>query len=248
MMGKWAGFQVAIAGALLACGAGRAAEAGQGAAAGRFVPPAVVEAALSPSAPSLAAAIQTPATAQSPTVAQPPAASRAQAGTRSSESQGHAPETEEIPVVSIERIRALLASDSIFGVERLSPDDLRPVFRSRVEERAFKLPEFVATLDAGFEAVPPGGLTQHEINRLITPDMYRGMAVFTNQEVLRVMALALRNALLLRGLGWAIDKGKDIWADRQVERVREEIRQEIAAIEAEKRRQASRIKRPDSRP
>jgi hypothetical protein len=152
--------------------------------------------------------------------------------------------TGDVPVVSIERILVLLESGSIFGVERLSPNDLRPVYRSRVEERAFKLPDFVSTLGSGFVAVPPGGLTQYEIDRLITPDMYRGMAVFTNQEVLRVMALALRNALLLRGLSWAVDKGKDAWDAHQVERIRDEIRKEIAAIEEENRRKASEIKTP----
>ena len=160
---------------------------------------------------------------------------------------GQTPPDADVPVVSLVRIRALLAGGSTFTIGKLSPDDTRPVFRSRVDEKAFKLPDLKTRLNTGFEAVPPGGLTQYEINRLITPDMYRGMAVFTNKEVLRVMALALRNALLLRGIGWAVDKGMDAWDQHQVERIREEIRQEIAAIEEENRRKAAEIKTPDSR-
>ena len=155
------------------------------------------------------------------------------------------PPAEGVPVVSLERINRLLGSESTFSVDRLPPEELRPIYRSRVEERAFKLPDFRATLDVGFTAVPPGGLNQYEINRLVTPDMYRGMALFTNSEVLRVMALALRNALLLRGLGWAVDKGMDAWDRRQVEQMREQIKKEIEAIEEENRRKAAEIKTPD---
>ena len=158
---------------------------------------------------------------------------------------GQSPQDTDVPVVSLVRIRALLAGGSAFTIGDLTPEDRRPVFRSRVDEKAFKLPDLKARLNTGFEAVPPGGLTQYEINRLITPDMYRGMAVFTNKEVLRVMALALRNALLLRGLGWAVDKGMDAWDQRQVEQIREEIRKEIAAIDEENRRKAAEIKPPD---
>lgn len=114
----------------------------------------------------------------------------------------------------------------------LSADDIRPIFRSRVDEKYFTLPSLSETLHRDYAVLPPGGLTRWEINRLTRPGTYPGMSS-AGVDVLGVLL-------------WAVEKGGKAWERYQVRRVREEIRREIAAIEeANRRKAAADAKAPD---
>lgn len=140
---------------------------------------------------------------------------------------------------ALERIKAAVAKGPGLDLGPTpSPDppdttaDGRPIYRSHAEATLFKMPDFKDTLNFGFEAIPPGGRDLYEFNRLVTPPEFRGVAMFTNREVVKVMALALRNALALKAIRWTAAKTFEVIHEQELQKIREEIRAELAAIDA----------------
>lgn len=147
---------------------------------------------------------------------------------------------------SLERIKTAIAKGPGLDLGPIpTPDspettaDGKPIYRSRAEATLFKMPDFKETLKFGFEPIPPGGRDLYEFNRLVTPPEFRGVAMFTNQEVLKVMALALRNALALKAIRWTAAQTFEVLHERELQKIREEIRTELAAIDAASKKGAA---------
>jgi hypothetical protein len=68
--------------------------------------------------------------------------------------------------------------------------------------------------------VPNAGMTHQEFLNMVTPDEFRGMAMFTNKEAMVITATSL-------ALQWALMKAVDKQKDARDERAKNAARQEV---------------------
>lgn len=112
------------------------------------------------------------------------------------------------------------------------PESSRPVFRIEILERKPTLEEILGS-DYLRGPVPAGGMSHQEFIDMVTPDEFRGVAMFTNKEAMTIAATSL-------ALQWALLKAVDTLRDARTERAKEAARQEVAeamrAIEEARRK------------
>jgi hypothetical protein len=106
------------------------------------------------------------------------------------------------------------------------------VFRIEILERKPTLEEILGS-DYLRGPVPAAGLSHQEFLNMVTPDEFRGVAMFTNKEAMTIAATSL-------ALQWALLKAVDTLRDARTERAKEAARQEVAeamrAIEEARRK------------
>jgi hypothetical protein len=108
------------------------------------------------------------------------------------------------------------------GISRpaaIKPQETRPVFR--VEVIANK-PSIVDILGPDYliGPVPYGGMTHAEFLNMVTPDEFRGYAMFNNREAMTVAATSV-------ALQWALMKAVDKLQEARTERAKEAARREV---------------------
>ena len=110
----------------------------------------------------------------------------------------------------------------------------RPVFRVEVFARKPTIEDILGP-DYLRGPVPASGMTHREFLNMVTPEEFRGMAMFTNKEAMTIAAtsLALQWALMK-----AVDKLKDARTQRAKDAARQEVLEAMNAIEAAKKRKA----------
>ena len=128
----------------------------------------------------------------------------------------------ELPV-SLDRIQ-----EAISRPPAIRPTTNRPVFRVEVFARKPTLADILGP-DYLKGPVPNGGMTHQEFLNMVTPQEFRGMAMFTNKEAMTIAAtsLALQWALMK-----AVDKLKDARDERAKEAARREVLEAMNALEA----------------
>lgn len=133
----------------------------------------------------------------------------------------------ELPV-SLDRIRQALAESP-----QIKPDAVRPVFR--VEVIGDK-PTITDLLGPEFwKGTAPGmPITHQELFAMVTPEQFRGTAMFTQAEAITVMATSV-------ALQWALQKALQKYKEAKRESEREEARKEVqeALAALDKARQAA---------
>lgn len=134
-------------------------------------------------------------------------------------------ETIQLPV-SLERIQ-----EAISRPPAIRPTTNRPVFRVEVFARK---PTIEDILGPDYLKGPvPGGMTHQEFLNMVTPQEFRGMAMFSNKEAMTIAAtsLALQWALMK-----AVDKLKDARDDRAKEAARREVLDAMNALAAARKK------------
>ena len=149
-------------------------------------------------------------------------ASPQQNGTRPATTEPSAIEPIDLPV-SLERIQ-----EAISRPPAIKPSTNRPVFRVEVFARKPTIEDILGP-DYLRGPVPNSGMTHQEFLNMVTPDEFRGMAMFTNKEAMTIAAtsLALKWALMK-----AVDKLKDARTERAKEAARQEVIEAMNALEA----------------
>jgi hypothetical protein len=138
------------------------------------------------------------------------------------------PETESIELpVSLERIQ-----EAISRPPAIKPSTNRPVFRVEVFARKPTIEDILGP-DYLRGPVPNAGMTHQEFLNMVTPDEFRGMAMFTNKEAMVITATSM-------ALQWALMKAVDKLKDARDERAKNAARQEV--IEAMNALEAARKK------
>ena len=129
--------------------------------------------------------------------------------------------------VSLDRIQ-----EAVSRPRAINPETSRPVFRIEIIDRKPNVEEILGS-DYLRGPVPAGGLLHQEFLDMVTPDEYRGMAMFSNKEAMTIAAtsMALQWAVLK-----AIDKLKKAHTERAKEAARQEVAEAMKAIEAAKKR------------
>jgi hypothetical protein len=153
-------------------------------------------------------------------------ASPQQNGTRPATTEPSAIEPIDLPV-SLERIQ-----EAISRPPAIKPSTNRPVFRVEVFARKPTIEDILGP-DYLRGPVPNSGMTHQEFLNMVTPDEFRGMAMFTNKEAMTIAATSL-------ALKWALMKAVDKLKDARTERAKEAARQEV--IEAMNALEAARKK------
>ena len=153
-------------------------------------------------------------------------ASPQQNGTRPATTEPSAIEPIDLPV-SLERIQ-----EAISRPPAIKPSTNRPVFRVEVFARKPTIEDILGP-DYLRGPVPNSGMTHQEFLNMVTPDEFRGMAMFTNKEAMTIAATSL-------ALKWALMKAVDQLKDARTERAKEAARQEV--IEAMNALEAARKK------
>ena len=118
--------------------------------------------------------------------------------------------------VSLERIQEALSRPPA-----IKPSTNRPVFRVEVFARKPTVEDILGP-DYLRGPVPAGGMSHREFLDMVTPDEYRGMAMFTNREAITIAATSLT-------LQWALMKAVDKLKEARSERAKEAARQEVIA-------------------
>jgi len=149
-----------------------------------------------------------------------------QNGTRPATTEPSAIEPIDLPV-SLERIQ-----EAISRPPAIKPSTNRPVFRVEVFARKPTIEDILGP-DYLRGPVPNSGMTHQEFLNMVTPDEFRGMAMFTNKEAMTIAATSL-------ALKWALMKAVDKLKDARTERAKEAARQEV--IEAMNALEAARKK------
>jgi hypothetical protein len=132
----------------------------------------------------------------------------------------------ELPV-SLERIQ-----EAISRPPAIKPSTNRPVFRVEVFARNPTIEDILGP-DYLRGPVPNSGMTHQEFLNMVTPQEYRGMAMFSNGEAMTIAATSI-------ALQWAMMKAVDKLKKAQSERAKEAARQEV--IEALNALEAARKK------
>jgi hypothetical protein len=116
--------------------------------------------------------------------------------------------------VSLDRIRQALAEEP-----KIKPDSVRPVFRVEV---IGEKPTIVDLLGPDFwKGTAPGmPITHQELFAMVTPEQFRGTAMFTQAEAITVMATSV-------ALQWALQKALQKYKEAKRESDREEARKEV---------------------
>ena len=132
----------------------------------------------------------------------------------------------ELPV-SLERIQ-----EAISRPPAIRPTVTRPVFRVEVFARKPTIADILGP-DYLRGPVPSSGMTHQEFLNMVTPQEFRGMAMFTNKEAMTIAAtsLALQWALMK-----AVDKLKDARDERAKEAARREVLEAMNALEAARKK------------
>lgn len=129
--------------------------------------------------------------------------------------------------VSLNRIQ-----EAVQRPPAILPETSRPVFRIEILERKPTLEEILGS-DYLRGPVPAAGLSHQEFLNMVTPEEFRGMAMFTNKEAMTIAATSL-------ALQWALLKAVDTLKQARTERAKEAARQEVAeamrAIEEARRK------------
>jgi hypothetical protein len=129
--------------------------------------------------------------------------------------------------VSVDRIQRRLAK-----TPQIRPSEVTPVFRVEV---IGELPPIEVLLgpDYAWGKAPGGGMTHQEFLNMVTPEEFRGTAMFTQTEAITVMATSF-------ALQWALQKAVQKYRSAMQEREREAARKEVEeALEALDRARAS---------
>src|SRR5690606_905632 len=98
--------------------------------------------------------------------------------------------------VSLDRIQ-----EAVQRPAAILPETSRPVFRIEILERKPTLEEILGS-DYLRGPVPAAGLSHQEFLNMVTPDEFRGVAMFTNKEAMTIAATSL-------ALQWALLKAVD---------------------------------------
>ena len=122
-------------------------------------------------------------------------------------------ESIDLPV-SLERIQ-----EAISRPPAIKPSTDRPVFRVEVFAPKPTIEDILGP-DYLRGPVPNSGMTHQEFLNMVTPDEFRGMAMFTNPEAIAIAATAL-------ALKWALAKAVDKLRDAKNERAKEAARREV---------------------
>jgi hypothetical protein len=133
------------------------------------------------------------------------------------------PEQLDLPV-SIERIQKALSTPPALKVN----GDL-PTFRVEVFGRTPSIKDFIGT-DVFKGPVPRGSSAHQEFLAMVTPDEFRGYAVFTNKEGITVAVSSFGNAMLMEAAQLGIRKVQSFVKARQKEAARQEVAAALAAL------------------
>jgi hypothetical protein len=128
-------------------------------------------------------------------------------------------DTDALPV-SVDRIQRRLAK-----TPQIRPSEVTPVFRVEV---IGELPPIEVLLgpDYAWGKAPAAGMTHQEFLDMVTPEEFRGTAMFTQKEAITVMATSF-------ALQWALQKAIQKYRSATVAREREAARKEVEeALEA----------------
>ena len=136
----------------------------------------------------------------------------------------------ELPV-SLARIQ-----EAISRPPAIKPTANRPVFRVEVFARKPTLEDLLGP-DYLRGPVPNAGMTHQEFLNMVTPEEFRGMAMFSNKEAITIAATSLLTQ-------WALMKAVDKLKKASTERAKEAARQEV--IEAMNELEAARKRAPKS--
>ncbi len=144
---------------------------------------------------------------------------------------------------SIDRIRRDLERQP--AIRFSMPDRNLPRYRLEVEgfRRTFQLPDWRANFVIPSSPVPQplGGSDYYEMQRLNTQPAAWGSSAFSNSDLLKMYGLTAAYGLA----GVLIKKGIEARQNQEVQQIRDEVRQELAAVEAHNARVAAGQADPD---
>jgi len=140
---------------------------------------------------------------------------------------------------SIERLRDDLERKPTIAF--VVPDPNIPRFKVEVEGKRWELPTFQERMARAIPRmpvqVPFGGTLASDMARLNTPPEFYGSAPFTNGDLLKMEALSGAYGLA----GALIKKAIEARHEAEVAQIREQIRQELAAIDEHNARIAGQV-------
>ena len=132
--------------------------------------------------------------------------------------------------VSLDRIQ-----EAVSRPPAMTLTTTRPVFRVEVFARKPTIEDILGPDYLRGPVPANGGMTHREFLNMVTPQEFRGMAMFTNKEAMTIAATSL-------ALQWALMKGVDKLKDARTERLKEQARKEVLeamnAIEAARKKKA----------
>lgn len=129
--------------------------------------------------------------------------------------------------VSLDRIQEAIARPPA-----IKPTTNRPVFRVEIFAPKPTIEDILGR-DYLLGPVPNSAMTHQEFLNMVTPQEYRGMAMFSNKEAMTITAtsLALQWALMK-----AVDKLKEARDNRAQEAARQEVLEAMNALEAARKK------------
>lgn len=132
----------------------------------------------------------------------------------------------ELPV-SLDRIQ-----EAISRPPAIKPTTNRPVFRVEIFAPKPRIEDILGR-DYLLGPVPNSSMTHQEFLNMVTPQEFRGMAMFSNREALTITAtsLALQWALMK-----AVDKFREARDNRAQEAARQEVLEAMNALEAARKK------------
>lgn len=131
--------------------------------------------------------------------------------------------------VSLERIQ-----EAVSRPPAIRTGGERPVFRVEVIERRPTIEDILGP-DYLRGPAPASSMSHQEFLNMVTPQEFRGMAMFTNKEAITIAATSLA---LQWALSKAVDKLKDARTERAKEAARREVLEAMNAIEAARKRKS----------
>ena len=141
------------------------------------------------------------------------------------QANGSAQDGIQLPV-SLERIQ-----QAISRPPAIKPTTNRPVFRVEIFGKTSI--EDILGPDYLKGPAPATGMSHQEFLNMVTPEEFRGMAMFSNKEAMTIAATSL-------GLQWAlmkaVDKLKDARDERAKEAARREVMEAMNALEAARKK------------
>jgi hypothetical protein len=131
--------------------------------------------------------------------------------------------------VSLDRIQ-----EAVSRPRAIKTAGTRPVFRVEVFARKPTVEDLLGP-DYLRGPVPATGMSHQEFLNMVTPEEFRGVAMFTNKEAMTIAATSLA---LQWGLMKAIDTLRDARTERAKEAARKEVLEAMNAIEAAKKKKS----------
>ncbi|HEX2281356.1 MAG TPA: hypothetical protein VHG52_06290 [Thermomicrobiales bacterium] len=132
----------------------------------------------------------------------------------------------ELPV-SLDRIQ-----EAISRPPAIKPTTNRPVFRVEIFAPKPTIEDILGR-DYLMGPAPNSAMTHQEFLNMVTPQEYRGMAMFSNKEAMTIAATSLA---LQRALMKAVDKLKEARNERAQEAARQEVLEAMNALEAARKK------------